>query len=104
MLNPNSINPLWIQLIKILSPILIVGALYVDGTILYDWLQGLDCPKAFIAIGAVGSVALAAHMFEGIVAAAMAKKRGLNSWRYGIYTFFVGTVAFVDLLNIEESE
>ena len=74
----------------------------MDVTIAYRWNHSLDIPKLFKALGALGSVALTVHFFEGIIASTMAKKKGLNPLRYGIYTFLVGTVAFIDLLSDDE--
>ncbi len=103
MLQMTSINPIWVRLIKIVSPILIIGALYIDGTIISQMLEGRDISKMFIALGGVGSVVIVAHALEGIVAGAMAHKQGLNPLRYGIYTFLVGTVAFIDLMDTDHS-
>ena len=102
MLELKQVNPIWIKLIKILSPIVMIGAIIMDLTIAYRWNQNLEIPKLFKALGAVGSVALTVHTFEGIIASTMAKAKGLNPLRFGIYTFLVGTVAFVDLLDEDE--
>ena len=96
-----SVNPLWIKLVKILSPVVMLVALGVNGMIAYDWQQGLGVPKVYQVLGAMGSVALLVHFVESVVAAIIALRQGLNPLRYGIYTFLVGTVAFLDLMKTD---
>ena len=96
-----SVNPVWVKLIKIVSPLVMMVALLIDGAIAYHWQHGLLIPKSYQALGAIGSVAVLAHTIEGIIAATLAHKKGLNPFRYGVYTFLVGTVAFLDLMDSE---
>ncbi|NJN23438.1 MAG: hypothetical protein HC810_02280 [Acaryochloridaceae cyanobacterium RL_2_7] len=103
MIELNEVNPVWINLIKILSPMVMIGAIAIDLTMAYRWNQHLEIPKLLKALGALGTVALTVHLFESIIASAMARKQGLNPLRFGLYTFLVGTVAFVDLLEDAES-
>ena len=102
MIEFNEINPVWVKLIKILSPIVMIGAIAIDLTLAYRWNQNLEIPKLLKALGALGTVTLSVHTFEGLIASAMAQKKGLNPLRFGIYTFLVGTVAFIDLLSDED--
>ena len=99
MFNPNAINPFWIKGIKILSPIVIIGAMLVDGAIAYQWIQGYAIPKIYSVIGIIGSVALVAHALEGLVAGLIARRKKVNALKYGVYTFLVGTLAVIDIIN-----
>ncbi len=101
-MQPNIVNPIWIRLIKILSPMLMMGAFSIDVALIYSWLHHAIIPKLMVTLAVIGTVVLVTHLFEGVVAGVMAKKRGLNPFRYGIYTFLVGTVGFVDLMAMDD--
>ncbi|MCM1985399.1 hypothetical protein [Lyngbya confervoides] len=99
-----SIPPRWRRWIKGVSPILMVVALGVDGAIAYRWSQSLAIVPPWSVLGVLGTGALVAHGFEGIIAGSMARSRGQHPLRYGIYTFWMGTVALVELLALEPTD
>lgn len=46
-----------------------------------------------------GRVAVAIHLVEGIIAAAIAQSQHKSPFRYAVYTFFVGTVGLFELMD-----
>jgi hypothetical protein len=90
--------------IKIISTILITGALGLDLWNLYalrSQLTPLDLPFPLLWIG---RFALVAHFLEGIVAFMYAPSRNQPAIASGIYTFFVGTVGLVELFELQETK
>ena len=87
--------------IKILSTILITGALGLELRNLYalqSQMTPLDLPFPLLWIG---RFALVAHFLEGIVAFIYAPFRNQSAIASGIYTFFVGTVGLVELFELQ---
>ena len=96
MINLQS-HTFYISLIKILSTILISGAIIWELFNLYLNLIGLKIPDSFQLIFWGGRFAVTAHLIEGIIAGYYASSREKNPIKYGIYTFFVGTVGLLEL-------
>ena len=87
--------------IKILSTILITGALGLELRNLYalqSQMTPLDLPFPLLWIG---RFALVAHFLEGIIAFIYAPSRNQSAIASGIYTFFVGTVGLVELFELQ---
>jgi hypothetical protein len=55
----------------------------------------------FFPIGA--HIVLIAHGMEGVVAAAIARRSYKNPFTIGLYTFFVGTIALMELFSRDAS-
>lgn len=95
--------------IKVLSTVLITGAIALELTNLYAQsvsgipLPGLDVPGLDVVFW-IGRLALVAHGIEGAIAAILAPARSQNPLQYGIYTFFVGTVGLAELFQMPKSE
>ena len=90
--------------IKIISTILITGALGLELGNLYalrSQLTPLDLPFPLLWIG---RFALVAHFLEGIVAFIYAPSRKQSAIASGIYTFFVGTVGLVELFELQDTK
>ncbi|MEL6437932.1 MAG: hypothetical protein AAFQ80_01570 [Cyanobacteria bacterium J06621_8] len=87
------------QFIKILSTILITGALSLDCWNIYLQQHGQSLPPGLSSIFWLGNISLSAHVVEGIIAAIKAPACDRNPLRYGIYTFFVGYVGLQELFN-----
>ena len=90
--------------IKIISTILITGALGLELGNLYalrSQLTPIDLPFPLLWIG---RFALVAHFLEGIVAFIYAPSRQQSAIASGIYTFFVGTVGLVELFELQETK
>jgi hypothetical protein len=90
------------RLIKVLSPLLITGALSLEVWNLYAELVHHSPLPGLTVIFWVGRFALISHGIEAIIAAIYAPSRQRSPLVYGIYTFFVGTVGLVELLRETE--
>lgn len=92
-------NPNTARAIKIISTLAMTGALSLEAANLYLHLQGQSLPANLNPLFWLGSVALIAHAFEGIIAATKARSHAKNPLSYGIYTFFVGFIGLQELDN-----
>ena len=86
-------------IIKVLSPILICAAIGVEIWTLYALQTGGPLPPLPIGLFWFERFALTAHAVEGVVASLFAKSREQSPIPYGLYTFFVGTVGLLELLE-----
>ncbi|RCJ25647.1 hypothetical protein A6S26_14975 [Nostoc sp. ATCC 43529] len=89
--------------IKIVSIVLITGAIGLELGKIFGLLNTNEIPNNFTPIFGIARFALIAHLFEGIVAAIYARPKNKLPFQYGIYTFFVGTVGLVELFRQENS-
>ncbi|HAC64791.1 MAG TPA: hypothetical protein DCF68_14975 [Cyanothece sp. UBA12306] len=87
----------YLNLIKVLSTILISGAIIWELYNLYLNFIGLKISDGFQGIFWVERFAVTAHVIEGIIAGYYAVLNDKNPLKYGIYTFFVGTVGLLEL-------
>ena len=87
------------QLIKIVSPIAMIGAISLELEMVYFSLNHWQMPNFLTILVIVGSIALVIHAIEAIIAAFLARNKGYNPLKYGIYTFFVGTVGLFELFT-----
>ena len=85
------------QIIKILSTILITGALGLEIWYLYLHFTDRMLPKKLYPILSIASIALAIHLITGSSAAFKANTLHKNFFTYGIYTFFVGFIGLWEL-------
>ncbi len=58
-------------------------------------------PKFLMALVILGTLAIVIHAIEGIIAGFLAKDKQKNPLYYGIYAFFVGTIALYELFESE---
>lgn len=96
-INLPSPPPLIIKSIKILSTLLITGAIIWELFNLYARLNNLEIPSHLMFIFWIDRVALIAHFFEALLAAYYISLQGQNPIQYSIYIFFVGTVGLLEL-------
>lgn len=89
-----------IKTIKIISSILITGALGLDIWCLYSPLSDRTLPNILYPIIWIANIALVIHLIAGIIAAFKANTLQNNFFTYGIYTFFVGFVGLWELYQI----
>lgn len=89
------------SVIKITSTILITSALGLEIGQIYLWLRHTSFPSQLYPVLWLASIALIAHLIEGLIAAWKANNCHKNFITYGIYTFFVG---FIGLWEIQERE
>jgi hypothetical protein len=89
--------------IKALSTGLIVAALGLELGTLIAYCIGIELFTGLAVICWVGRIALVIHVMEGAIAAVNATLRQRSALRYGIYTFFVGTVGLLELRQIPQT-
>lgn len=99
VLNENLIRP-----IKVISTVLIAGAIALELTNLYAQSVGGAPLPGLAVVFWIGRLALVAHGIEGAIAAILAPARSQKPLQYGIYTFFVGTVGLAELFQMPKSE
>lgn len=92
-------NSLITQIIKIVSPIVMIGAIFLEIEMIYFRLNHRQISNFVTFLMIIGGVAIIIHIAEGIIAAFLANKKGFNPLKYGIYTFFVGTVGLFEILE-----
>lgn len=93
------IHPQLVRSIKILSTVLISGAIALEIWNLYVRLTHHFLPDFLPVLLWLGRIALISHFIEGIIAGIYAPAREKNILRSGIYTFFTGTVGLLELLD-----
>ncbi|MEE3715553.1 hypothetical protein V2H45_02205 [Tumidithrix elongata RA019] len=59
-------------------------------------------PSSLIPIIWIGRFAIAAHTLEGLIAAFFATSKQKSPLKCAIYTFFVGTVGLLELLESDK--
>ncbi len=89
-------HPLVLNVLKVLSCILIAGAL----ALVVGKLSGIIAEHTFLErVFWVGTVALLIHALEGIVAGILAYRLKENPVKAGVYTFWTGTVGITEILQ-----
>ncbi len=88
--------------IKIISTVLMISAIVWELGNIYALSNHYPIPQSLQAIYWVERPALAIHLIEGAIAAIYSISKGKNPFIYGIYTFFVGTIALWELFQQPE--
>lgn len=87
----------WLIPIKVLSTVLISGAIALEWWNLYT--HGFDRFEGLMPIVWFERFALVAHGLEGVISAFLAPAKGEKPIPYGVYTFFVGTIGLLELFD-----
>lgn len=87
------------KLIKVISTVLILSAIGLELENLYVSQIGGQLSSTLQILLWFSHFALSAHLIEAAIAAFYASTRGKAPFRYGFYTFFVGTVGLVELFD-----
>ena len=90
-----------IKSVKFIAPIVMLGAIALDGNFISLYLNDQEIPKFLIALVIISNLIIVSHGIEGVIAGFLAKDKAKNPLLYGIYTFFVGTIALYELLESE---
>jgi hypothetical protein len=90
-------NSQWSNPIKVLSTVLITGAISVELWNLYT--HGFDRFESLMPIVWLERFALVAHGLEGAISAFLAPAKGEKPIPYAVYTFFVGTIGLWELID-----
>lgn len=88
-----------ISLIKVISPVLMVAAIGLELGNLEARLTNNQFPSSLIPVLWLGHLAITIHLIEAVVAAIYAPAKKHKPIQYGVYTFFVGTVALWELFD-----
>lgn len=99
MKSTQAIAPILIQAIKITSTLLISGAIMLEAWNDISHFLDRTLPDLFKWVIIIGRVALISHLLEAIVAGFSAKNQGKNTLKSAVYTFFVGTVGLLEVLD-----
>lgn len=92
-----------VSIIKVISTILITSAIGLESWNIYALMSNSSIPSILNPIFWVERFAVTCHFLEGIIAAFYAPSKKKMPIKYGIYTFFVGTVGLWELFS-QESE
>ncbi|NJP09701.1 MAG: hypothetical protein HC866_09605 [Leptolyngbyaceae cyanobacterium RU_5_1] len=90
-------------LIKVISVVLISGAIGLEAWNLYAILTNRQVPSSLNPVFWIERFAVISHLIEGLIAAYYAPSRNKMPIQYGTYTFFVGTVGLLELF-LQEPE
>ena len=90
-------------MIKIISTIFISGAIAWELGNIYAVMNNISIPSSLNFIFWIERFAMTAHLIEAVIAAFYAPKKQKTPIKYAIYTFFVGTIALIELFAKEES-
>ncbi len=88
--------------IKVLSTVLIASAIGLELWNLYAKLTTTAIPHSLTIIFGIERFAITIHLIEGLVAGAYAPSKNKIPIKTGIYTFFVGTVGLLELLDRDD--
>ncbi|MEO1374568.1 MAG: hypothetical protein AAFW70_09675 [Cyanobacteria bacterium J06635_10] len=89
--------------IKILSTVLMICAMGLELWNIYALLNQIQIPSILNPIFWIERIAVTAHLIEAIIAAFKAGSQDKIWYKYGVYTFFVGTVGLMELFDEEKS-
>ncbi len=85
--------------IEFISTLLITSAIALELWNLYAIYTHTHIPNIPYLVFWIGRFALISHAIEGVITAYFAPSRNQKPLRYGIYTFFVGTVGLLKLFD-----
>lgn len=87
--------------IKLVSVILITSAIGLELWNTYALLTSSQIPSSLYPVIWLERFAITIHFVEGVIAAYKAPSKKKIPIKYGIYTFFVGTVGLLELFERE---
>lgn len=93
-----------VSIIKVISTVLISTAIVLELWNIYAVIANMNIPSIVIKIFWVERFIVACHFLEGVIAAFYAPAKKKMPFKYGIYTFFVGTVGLLELFSAESEE
>ncbi|BAZ31441.1 hypothetical protein NIES4074_39140 [Cylindrospermum sp. NIES-4074] len=89
--------------IKVISIGLIVSAIGLELWNIQALITNSQLPNGLHLILIIAHIALSAHFVEAIIAAYYAPSKNQTPVKYGIYTFFVGTVGLLELWENQDN-
>lgn len=91
-----------VSLIKVVSPVFMVGAIGLELWNLETKLTTSQFPSSLMPILWLGHIAIVSHLIEAVIAAIYAPAKKHQPIQYGTYTFFVGTVGLLELFESDQ--
>lgn len=91
------------MMIKVISTIFISGAIAWELWNIYAVINNISIPSSLNFIFWIERFAVTAHLIEAVIAAVYAPGKGKAPLKYAVYTFFVGTVALMELFNKQDN-
>jgi hypothetical protein len=94
------------QIIKFASIIVTSLAIILELLLIFSWLNNANFLPINIIIIWLAHVAIFSHFIEGIIAFWYIKSKNIidkNPLKYGIYTFFTGTLSLTELFDINKN-
>lgn len=91
------IHPQLLLSIKILSTVLIGGAIALEGWNFYSQFAHHPLPSLLQPLQWLGRIALVSHLIEGIIAGVYTASSKKTALQAGVYTFFTGTLGLLEL-------
>ncbi|WP_339378427.1 hypothetical protein [Calothrix sp. NIES-2100] len=101
-MNFQDIKPKISPIIKVISTILITGAIGLELWNIYAIATEIQVPSSLNPIFWFERFAVSCHIIEAVIAAFYAPSRNQMPIQYAIYTFFVGTVGLLELFDRED--
>ncbi|MCL1472702.1 hypothetical protein [Argonema antarcticum] len=96
------------RVIKLISVVLIASAIGLEIANIYGSITNSRMPSFLNPVFWLDRFAITAHLVEAIIAAYYAESIKQMPIKYGIYTFFVGTVGLLELIEnlqaVDETE
>ncbi|MGK7923666.1 MAG: hypothetical protein AB4290_00180 [Spirulina sp.] len=99
-MNLKAIDRKYLIFIKVLSTILITGAIALQIWMFYFRSQSQELPHFLMPILWLTGFVLLSHLIEGIIGGFVAFRRQKNAIASGVYIFFTGTVGLLEVLDL----
>jgi hypothetical protein len=80
-----------------------IGAIGLELWNIYAVLNKAKIPSGIKPIFWIERFAVTAHFIEAIIAAFKASSKDKIWYKYGVYTFFVGTIGLMELFDEEKN-
>ncbi|AFZ23335.1 hypothetical protein Cylst_1016 [Cylindrospermum stagnale PCC 7417] len=84
-------------IIKVISIVVITSAFFLEIWDIQALITNNELPKSLHPVLIIARFALSAHFVEALIAAYYAPSKNQMPIKYGVYTFFVGTVGLLEL-------
>jgi hypothetical protein len=92
------------SIIKVISIVFITSAIALEIFNIYALFTNSKIPSSVNTFLWIGRFAITAHFIEAMIAAFYAPSREKMPIKYGIYTFFVGTVGLLELFRKNDEQ
>lgn len=88
-------------IVKIISIIFITGAIGLELWNIFAVINNIQVPSSLNVMLGIGRLAITVHFIEAVIAAFYALSKNKMAMKFGVYTFFVGTVGLLELFQEE---